>query len=347
MRWMKSITVMLTLLLVQFVMSYSQADQPGSTENWIADEHGCKAYDSHPVPDEAIKWSGKCKDGFLQGPGRLQWYERNTEVIRWDGVLLNGRKQQGTYNSDGEQQYCDISKTERSKLICAFIGKGEARGSGEFRSEKLNGAGVMIDTKNGITYSGNFLAGAPSGAGRYTYSDGHRLEGQIGGVEGIGTLYFQSGSRYYGQLKYGKNQTLEGYGVIYDADGQTAHEGKFSNDKLISKEPALGRLPPEPQHLPYSVQASALAVEIRDALVAEDLVSVLFLIDQYATLPAVSMPPALQFLQAKIAAEVHLPVLAKSAVEKYLTVVNRDDPHYSEAISLLVKVKDAKLTVSP
>ena len=46
----------------------------GDEVTWIADSHGCKVANTFPRPGETITWSGKCKEGFADGDGVLQWF---------------------------------------------------------------------------------------------------------------------------------------------------------------------------------------------------------------------------------------------------------------------------------
>jgi len=36
---------------------------------------GCGAINPNPVPNESIRWTGKCKNGYLDGWGTLTWYK--------------------------------------------------------------------------------------------------------------------------------------------------------------------------------------------------------------------------------------------------------------------------------
>ncbi len=60
---------------------------------WIADSKtGCKVWDPAPEPDEAITWSGPCKNGYADGEGTLQWTENGKPTDRYVGEYHNGKR---------------------------------------------------------------------------------------------------------------------------------------------------------------------------------------------------------------------------------------------------------------
>jgi hypothetical protein len=45
---------------------------------WIADSSvGCQVWNPHPQPNESIRWSGACPNGFAHGRGAAQWFQNN------------------------------------------------------------------------------------------------------------------------------------------------------------------------------------------------------------------------------------------------------------------------------
>jgi hypothetical protein len=42
----------------------AQAQQDRS---WIADQNGCRVWNSNPGSEETVTWSGPCKDGYANG----------------------------------------------------------------------------------------------------------------------------------------------------------------------------------------------------------------------------------------------------------------------------------------
>ena len=57
---------------------------------WIADKNGCKVANPFPQPEETITWSGKCKNGFAEGEGVLEWFVKGNSADRYEGMLKQG-----------------------------------------------------------------------------------------------------------------------------------------------------------------------------------------------------------------------------------------------------------------
>ena len=115
---------------------------------FVADlKSGCKVWNPHPQPNEAVNWSGSCVNGLAQGPGSLQW-------------LNNGKlyeKDQGEWN-EGRQS-----------------GRGtQDWGLGGYDGELVNGEpqGRGVMTLQTARYDGEFRDGKPNGTGTLTSLDG-------------------------------------------------------------------------------------------------------------------------------------------------------------------------------
>jgi hypothetical protein len=80
----------LILLAVPASISYAQQ----TTSRWIADPSGCQFWDPSPLPDETVRWSGRCVGGYAEGHGTLSWYSRGvlyeTDVADFSHGKLNG-----------------------------------------------------------------------------------------------------------------------------------------------------------------------------------------------------------------------------------------------------------------
>ena len=86
-------------------------------DSWIADAStGCKVYNPKPVPNESIRWKGRCKNGLAAGKGTLQWFERDqpsdTETGNWrDGKKYGSSK---IHYSNGDVFKGNYSNNERN-----------------------------------------------------------------------------------------------------------------------------------------------------------------------------------------------------------------------------------------
>lgn len=60
---------------------------------WLADpKTGCKVWDPAPEPNEAVHWSGACKNGLADGRGTLQWMQNGKASDRYDGEYRAGKR---------------------------------------------------------------------------------------------------------------------------------------------------------------------------------------------------------------------------------------------------------------
>jgi len=125
--------------------------------DWIADTSaGCRVWNPHPRPDESVRWSGACPNGFAQGRGAVQWFKNNLPFESDEGEWHAGRQSgygtqvwpSGRY--DGE--LLDGEPNGRGVLILQGV-----RYEGEFRDGKPNGAGTL--RRGGESFSGTWTGG--------------------------------------------------------------------------------------------------------------------------------------------------------------------------------------------
>jgi MORN repeat len=129
---------------------------------WIADASvGCQVWNPHPQPNETIRWSGACANGFAHGRGAAQWFRNSLPFETDEGEWRSGRQTgygtqvwpSGRY--DGE--LVDGEPNGRGVLILQSV-----RYEGEFRNGKPNGAGTLSrgsDTFRGTWTDGCFREG--------------------------------------------------------------------------------------------------------------------------------------------------------------------------------------------
>lgn len=111
---------MIKKMFVLLLMAvYAQMSYAG---DWTVDSSSkCKAWNPYPQPNESIKWSGNCVDGYAHGQGTMQWY--------LDGELRDvyvGNYAQGLMHGEGK-----------------FTWANGSRYDGEYYLGKRNGFGVM------------------------------------------------------------------------------------------------------------------------------------------------------------------------------------------------------------
>jgi hypothetical protein len=60
---------------------------------WIADaKTGCKIWNPAPQSHESVHWSGRCKGGYAEGKGTLQWTENGRAGDRYEGEYEAGKR---------------------------------------------------------------------------------------------------------------------------------------------------------------------------------------------------------------------------------------------------------------
>ncbi len=80
------------LLVAAQVTAQTPTDKP-SPPGWItATNKPCKIWNPQPEADEAVTWSGPCKDGFASGKGILFWTVNGKPDVEFDGVYANGKR---------------------------------------------------------------------------------------------------------------------------------------------------------------------------------------------------------------------------------------------------------------
>lgn len=78
-------------------------------KNWIVDQTGCKHWNSNPIPNEAVTWTGQCRNGYSYGYGTFQWYENKSKTGKYTGYKSGGKS-----HGDGKYFFTDGStKTGR------------------------------------------------------------------------------------------------------------------------------------------------------------------------------------------------------------------------------------------
>ncbi len=155
-----------SLLLVGVAASApASAAGAGDDVTWIADSHGCRVANTFPRPGETITWSGKCKDGFADGDGVLQWFFNGQEDDRFEGHLVMGW-------AEGRGA---LAKADGGRYV------------GDWKHSIQDGTG-RYDAPDGSWYQGEWRNGKPNGQGEYRSADGRKFIGEW--VDGV----FQSGS---------------------------------------------------------------------------------------------------------------------------------------------------------
>lgn len=186
------------------------------------DKGGCKIviHENAVSPESersftSLAWTGKCKNGYADGPGTIVAKRKGVEVTGIASFIRGRPEGEGTYEAvkkNGDREF--------------FKGK--------FVNGLRSGEGYQTIIKPGqdtVIYTGNFVAGLPHGNGRLekggTIYVGEFVEGR---PTGIGTITYPTKVVYSGEIRDGK---ASGSGKLTLLDGTTI-TGIFSPNKPLT-----------------------------------------------------------------------------------------------------------------
>jgi len=208
---------------------------------WIIDQKGCKHWNSGPLPDETVTWTGDCKNGYASGQGELQWYTAGKKGEQYIGNMANGK-----CHGQGKLVFADGGVYEGQWQDSKYHGQGKqvfANGKvyeGEFKDDKLHGQGkaVYANPKGNETkvYEGQWQDGKYHGQGKAVFANGDMYEGEFKDdkCHGQGKYLYKNAKGdsikiYEGQWQDGKHH---GQGKAVFANGDV-YEGQWENDHRL------------------------------------------------------------------------------------------------------------------
>lgn len=223
--WQLPATGKLTTTLIERLERKHVATEPGWQKVQYRD---CEVWNSYPLAQETVTWTGECVMGITAGEGRLEWSyvhmgQRSVAVYR--GEMLNGRHHgHGSFTwPDGEQYIGEYVNGEAAGQGVYKFTNG-SRYEGNFKEDKFNGHGVL-EFANGDRYEGEFGDDMFNGHGVFSSAKGNRYEG--GFVDnlfsGQGVFNFANGDRYKGAFE---NDRFHGKGLFTWSNGNS-HEGEY------------------------------------------------------------------------------------------------------------------------
>jgi hypothetical protein len=175
----------------------------------------CRVAPVMPRPsDDAISWSGACKDGYADGKGVLEWRATGKDKRRLEATLVRGE-----VTGEGTLSYREGDYT------------------GTFRQGLPHGAGYFKYTNGDGLYEGGVVEGVREGAGMQVELDRSTYEGQwkAGKRHGAGKAVFTLGGSYEGEWRDDK---FNGRGkIVYGGSGRT-WSGEFRNGRAADAAPA-------------------------------------------------------------------------------------------------------------
>jgi hypothetical protein len=216
---------------VFFQVSGHANDSIGS--KWVETKSGCKVWNKHPHPNEVVTWYGKCKDGYVDGVGKLtfEWFENVKQVELIEGEFSLGKVHgQAIMKSANGDLYSGGFKNSFLSGHGNYKFSDGTKYVGEFREDKINGLGMLI-LPNGEQFVGEFIDGLLNGRGTYARADGSEYKGEFKNfkMHGLGLIRLANDELYIGEFIENK---LHGQATHIKPDGRKI-EGVWEHNKFI------------------------------------------------------------------------------------------------------------------
>jgi len=191
--------------------------------DWIKDDKGCLAsvagYPLGSLHGNKVMWTGLCKDGYEDGPGRQELYVNGYRVEYYEGVWVHGKRQ-----GKGVDRFADGSSFVDGRDWSVF--------EGFFKDNFAEGPG-SLRFRDGTGRSGEYHLSHLEGQGTSTESAGNYVGNwHAGKKEGQGTFNYTNGASYVGSWHLNRQ---EGQGIFKYANGDVL-SGIWANGEIVEKE---------------------------------------------------------------------------------------------------------------
>ncbi len=118
--------------------STAQAEPP--VFDWVTDSNGCKVANPKPQLIESIIWSGRCANGFAEGPGTVRWFSAGKKNGVSSGTFKGGKLTGKGYVT---LPYPVEPGSNFSKREAVRSWPSGSRLDGEFLDNRLVGDGIL------------------------------------------------------------------------------------------------------------------------------------------------------------------------------------------------------------
>ena len=141
------------------VLAYLSRKHPATTgtDAYPVEGTTCTTPNPFPQPRETVTWSGACRDGQIDGPGKLTW--RFLQRSKWAEQYTEGTLVDGLFNGPGKT-----------------VSPGEYVYVGGYKDHKHHGVGTLI-RETGWKYEGLWQDSRPHGQGTVTSPSGETFSG--------------------------------------------------------------------------------------------------------------------------------------------------------------------------
>ncbi len=147
------------LLLILLSPPFAAVGDAAPQGRWQdpVDKADCQVWNAMPQKEETVTWSGGCRDGKAEGPGKMVWH----------------------YTDSGMRKQESYEGTVRAGLLHGqgiYLWADGARYEGGWKDGKLHGQGEIFYA-NGNGYRGAWQDDEMHGQGTFLFDDGDECDG--------------------------------------------------------------------------------------------------------------------------------------------------------------------------
>jgi hypothetical protein len=137
----------------------------------------CRLAAVNPAPARPPSWTGRCKDGYAEGKGVLEWIDAADQHYQLEAEFVAGRVAgEGTLHAPDGSVYTGTLSNGIPDGHGHFLQHDGTQYEGDVRMGKVEGMAEAM-YPNGNSYKGEFKNGKRDGIGTLTYALGGRYEG--------------------------------------------------------------------------------------------------------------------------------------------------------------------------
>jgi hypothetical protein len=165
-------------LALFILIAIAAAAEPGwGQSDGLADRAtGCRVLDTVGSAT-TVTWSGPCVGGLAQGHGKLQYFNQDRPLDRYEGDMKGGRLNgRGTYILVNGKRYDGELRDGMFEGRGVYTYVNGDRYEGEIHNDNFHGQGTMRH-KEGSTFVGTYANDLPHGFGKLTTADGRVYSG--------------------------------------------------------------------------------------------------------------------------------------------------------------------------
>lgn len=193
-------------------------------KHWIRDQKNCLHYNSKPLPNETVTWSGKCVNGYAEGQGKRSWFKDHKPNGSSTINLSKGRKVSGSSSSSSNDDMAAALGVAAAAAV--VVGLGSWLFGGSSSSSSSSGSSSYNDYSSGSS-SGATSSNTRSEQSKSTVSSASKPTGvkkvYIGSHSGGRAQYV---IECYNRNSYSSiNQRDNGFWYSYSSNMGTDYKG--------------------------------------------------------------------------------------------------------------------------